>query len=180
MRVIVNREVIAFSERMYRQSIVIPVEYKEAFFTPFGMFIPLHTSGFGFLRVLRGEVSVEALTKAEVVFELVRVDHLGKVSVLIVDTRSGIQELPLTSKRWTTYGFHQTPVKASNAAYDYLLEGCQTIESAIKRIDHTSAEGFFEPHVLKLEDIAKELIEAECTNDIIFTSTSALANYVKI
>lgn len=180
MRIIVNREDIAFSERLYRQTLVLPLDYKEAFFTPFGMVIPMHTVGFGFLRVLRGEVSVKAYAKAETVVELIRIDHLGKVSALHVDSGGSIQELPITSLSWTTYGFHVNPVKASNAAYDYLLEDCKTIEAAIKRIDHTSAEGFFEPYVFKVKDIAKELTEAKCTEDIIFSTTSCLSNYVKI
>lgn len=181
MRILVNRDVLAISECLYRQSVVIPIDYQKYGFTPFGLFIPIHSAGTGFLRVLRGEVSPEAFAKCEVTVELVRIDHLGQVSIVIVDTvGNNIHELPITSTKWTTFGFHQAPVKAANAAYDYMVQECKTIEAAIKRIEATSAEGFFQPLILRVENIVKELAEKDLNKEIVFTSLTTLKHYVKI
>ena len=180
MRLIFNREAIAFSERLYRQTVVIPIDWQEMTLTPFGFFIPIHTSAFNFIKVLRGEISVDAFAKCgQLTFELVRIDHHGRVSVLNVNSAGGIQELPVTTTMWTTYGFHGVPVKASNAAYDYLLEGCKTMSAAIQRIESTSAEGFYKPIILTVDEIVKVLREKKLTKEIVFVSTEALSHYVK-
>lgn len=166
MRVIFNRQKIAMGRKYYRQAVVIPIDHKEMCYTDFGMLIPLHSASTNFLDVLRKESTVEEFIAGGTAGCLVRVNAHSRVSLVDISCPDNLlHELPVTSLQWSTFGFYKDPSKASNAAYDFLISGCKTIESAIQRIDHSNAEGFYDPLVLDVAEVAQELKDLGCTKN---------------
>ncbi len=175
MRILFNREQVAMGRMFYRQSILVPIDYKAMCYTEFGAIIPIHSATTYFLSVLNKEITIEEFIAGDTAGSLLRISSKGKLSLIDINCAANqLCEYPVTSLKWSTFGFYSEPSKSANAAYDFLLENCKTVESAIQRIEHSSAEGFYDPLILNVQEEAKELTKLGFTKSL----NTALLNKV--
>lgn len=180
MRAVFNREKVAMGRCYYRQTFVVPIDHEYQFSTEFGFFLPFHQGMHHFVSLLKKEVSLAEFIKGDNNGSLLRINHLGKVSTVTVDVaKNTIIEMPVSSLQWASFGIPETPLKSTNAAFDYLLQGCKTIEQAIQRIEHSSAEGFYDPLIWDVKEVGEILTKKGFTKSIPTSYVEKLEAFLK-
>lgn len=172
MRTMFNCEQFACELQVSDVTQVIELDLEKNYFTPYGLFLPLYAAGNLLIRALRGEFKANELLKTLVTSSFLHVNHLG--DVYLVGTTTEYNEIvmrQITSKDWITNGFRGNS-KDTNIAHNYLLKGSKNIQTAIKRLDRIAYDGFVDPKVYNVKDVAERLKELGYTKPFFYTRFS--------
>lgn len=145
---IYSRDVIAIPSKEVDTAGAKYVEPYEAFGTPYGLFIPITSSAYQFIRWVRRGM-VDELPKSSVSAFALHISNIGEVFTLYLSTEDNtIAMTPVSSKKFSF--LHSE--RDNSDAFTYLLKDCVTIAEAVKLIDDSSPESMFEPHILLVSD----------------------------
>ncbi len=149
MRAIIhNREVVAMPSRESDETGTKYVELFERFGTEYGMFIPITTTGYQFIRWVRRGMKDEQ-PKTSISTYAIHISNDGEVFTMCIDTVDDqIAMSPVTSKQFSLL----TGNRDKTEAFTYLLKDCKTIAEAVKIIDDGYPDGIYDPHILLVSD----------------------------
>lgn len=172
MKTIFNCEEFAICKKQNLMVHHFDYDLEKNFFTPYGLMVPLVVSAAPFLRAFKGEFSVKELHFLKDLVSILHINHRGDVWYISIDSeRDHIVQYQVTDKNWCVTGFRGNE-RSNSIAYGHLLKGVPTIEKAAKRMDALAAEGFFDPMIFKVQDVANRLKELELTKPFFYTALS--------
>lgn len=172
MKMLFNCDEFAFSQAQVEHTHHFAYDLEKNFMTPYGVFIPMFTSGYVFIRALRGEFPAKELRKTLVGCRFLHINSHGHVWYIAVDSdENDIAHQQVVTKDWTVAGFRNDD-RGNSIAYGHLLKGCKTLDKAVQRIDRIAYDGFFEPHRYNVKEVAKTLLDKNYTEPFFYTRLS--------
>lgn len=172
MKTLFNCDEFAFSNMENLNQHHFEYDLEKNFLTPYGIFIPMYSAGIMIVRALRGEISGKDILKTHVCTRLLHINSHGHVWYLCADTDSNdISHEQIVTKHWCMTGFRGNET-GNSIAYGHLLKGCETLDKAIARLDRIAYDGFYKPLCFNVKEVAKMLVDKDCTQNFIATRFS--------
>lgn len=175
MRVITSPTHIATTTIMHMMGTTMELDVEAMCLTPYGFFFPIHSCCYNYVRLLRGETSIEEMEKqgqAKSKGNGILVDHLGKATFLIFDQDAkDILHVQLT-KGYVAHGITISGRSTDDSAdaLRKILKTCTSIENAVERTNANVPQPLRKVEVYSYEQLAARLKETDNTK--IFTMTS--------
>lgn len=152
MRFIFNDQALAVIPRIYFDSGSIPVDVFKTYGTPYGLFIPITSSGFQLIRWLRRDMK-DKLSGFRCNSYFLHISNIGEVIAIEADTDLDKKILTLQMIPYCTSSFATIlRSREETEAYNVILQPCKTIQEAITVFDNTSAKGFYKPIIVAVSD----------------------------
>lgn len=146
--ILYSKSVIAFPGREMTPATSIHVVPFETFGTEYGMFIPISSTGYQFLRWIKKGMT-DPLAKNNFYCWLLHVSNDGEVLVVIADTETDmITCTPYCSEKFSLLNGDRDVSEAYNA----LMAKCTNISQAVDILDNGTLEGMYDPFIILVED----------------------------
>lgn len=173
MKILLNStHIAAIMRNVNDHDHLLCIDMEKNFYTPYGVFIPLYSSGYLLIRALRGDFEAKDLLKTWVSTRLLHINHLGQLWYITADSRKDdIAHQPIVGTDWMVTGFRNNE-KGNSIAFGHLLKGCKTVEKAAARLDRIAYDGFFQPSFYEVAAVASRLKELGHTKPFIYTCFS--------
>lgn len=128
--------------------------------TKYGLFFPNSASGYLVLRwIQKGMPKLPVGKEVSIITDLVHVDNDGDVYIVSVDGNA-IKMLPYTGDLVTYFSTE----RENNEAYTYLFgKRKYTMSEAISLLANETRLGFYQPHVITVEEWVKHAKENDLT-----------------
>lgn len=167
INIIYNKDLLAMPRRLI-SPVAIPVEPFEMYGTPYGMFIPLSSSGNQFVRWVQKGMK-DKLPKKSVFAFLIHISNDGEVMLTTVDTEGDMIAMTrVVSKEFAV----MTYLRDSASAYSDLVRECKTISEAVHILDEADPSGLFEPIIFFVEEWVKYAREKGYAENFYWTDMS--------
>lgn len=146
--IIHNREVVAMPAKEKDETGTKYVEPYERFGTEYGLFIPLTTTGYQFIRWVRRGMKDE-LPKTSISSYAIHISNDGEVFTMSIDTADDMIVMsPVSSKKFSLLTVNRDKAEALT----YLMKDCKNIAEAVKIVDDGYPEGMHDPIILLVSD----------------------------
>lgn len=171
MNIVFNKDVISLRKRIMHDSGSICADIIETFGTEYGVFIPVTSSGFQFLRWLKRGGTDKLPETTGIVSHFIHIANDGEINVMTVDSNDDfISVVPYYSKTFAVIGMERDTSEALN----YLIRNCKTVNEAVKIVDSGNMDGIHDPNIFFASDWVAHAKEKGYTQIFYHTSFSSL------
>lgn len=147
--VVYSNSVVAIPRRMYAPPGSVHCEPFEVFATEYGMFIPITSSGYQFLRWVQSGMVDELPPTCSIYAWMIHISNTGEVLLLCADTDdNSIGVTPYASKKFSLLANERD----SAEAFNLLLSKCENMAQAVAFVEDNHINGIPNPHVFFVKD----------------------------
>lgn len=170
--IILNKDLIVVRKRIMSDTGSIPTDIIETYGTEYGIFIPISTSGFQFLRWLK-RGAVENLPKnVDILSFFVHIANDGEICIVVIDSNADfISVVPYYNNTFSVASANRDTAEALS----YLIRNSKTVGEAITVVDAGNMEGMHDPHIFFASDWVAYAKEKGYVKSFYYTNFTAMS-----
>jgi hypothetical protein len=150
MNIVFNKDMVALPQRLMTNATSVPYDFYEAFGTEHGLFIPVTSSGFQFLRWVRKGMKDDITDSKDITSYYLHISNDGEVIIVHTDVMENIISFtPYSSK---TFSMLCGSRRETAEALNYLMRDCKTVEEAVRVVEEGNMKGLYNPNVFFVND----------------------------